>query len=299
MHLAGQAWFLNYSNMRYSPLDGFKIEMSLINPDKLTILKKDLFTDEYGQFSDSILLDSEAKEGNYTFIFNKEANYTVKVEKYVKPKIKLDLIGKTWVKSKENATITFSARYIFDEPVRNAEVKYLVLYQRYYYEYEGGEILKQGICYTNENGTCSVSFNVPECYYYGYPIDTEIEYTMVPRRSLLVERVPPYRWGCMPIVIKANVTDINKWNQTMTKTLTISDKNVKISIDTDKLKYKFNDEVTLFISAVYPDNTPVSKGEASLLIKKVTKDGIEDYIAQKIRLDENGFATYKFDYPSA
>ena len=299
IHVAGQVWFLNYSNMRYSPIDGFKIEMSLINPDKLTILKKDLFSDEYGQFSGSILLDSEAKEGNYTFIFNKEANYTVKVEKYVKPKIKLDLIGKTWVKSKENATITFSARYIFDEPVKNAEVKYLILYQRYYYEYEGGRILKQGTCFTNENGTCSVSFSVPECDYYGYPIDTEIEYTMVPRRSLLIERVPPYRWGCMPIIVKANVTDINKWNQTMTKTLTISDKNIRISIDTDKLKYKKDEEVTLFISAAYPDNTPVSKEEAFLLIKKVTKDGIEDFIAQKIRLDENGFATYRFDYPSA
>ncbi|MCW1300653.1 MAG: hypothetical protein OH363_05125, partial [Candidatus Parvarchaeota archaeon] len=148
-------------------------------------------------------------------------------------------------------------------------------------------------------GMCSVTFTVPECYYYGYPIDTEIEYTMVPRRSLLIERVPPYRFGCMPIIVKANVTDMNKWNQTMTKTLTISDRNVKISIDTDKLKYKTGDEVTLFISASYPDDTPVSNGNVSLLVKKVTRDGEETYFAQKIRLDGNGFAIYKFDYPSA
>ncbi|RLG14513.1 MAG: hypothetical protein DRN71_03000 [Candidatus Nanohalarchaeota archaeon] len=118
VYFAGYVWKI--SSDSFAPFSFEALNISVKNEEELVIYKKEMKTDDYGQFTIDFPLSVTLDEGTYSFEVqagNMTESYNVFVEKYEKPTVNLDISTRSWVVRGESLDVDFLASYLFGEPV--------------------------------------------------------------------------------------------------------------------------------------------------------------------------------------
>ena len=121
VYFAGYVW--ERSSDSFAPFSFESVNVSVKNEGGLVIYKKEMDTDDYGQFTLDFPLSVTLDEGTYSFEVQAAGmteSYDVFVEKYEKPTVNLDISTRSWVVAGGMLDIDFLASYLFGEPVAEA-----------------------------------------------------------------------------------------------------------------------------------------------------------------------------------
>ena len=143
------------------PITGQKATFTIVDPKGNMVFKQDDVSSKFGITSTECLLAREIITGDYEInvrIGDTESTRTVKVEKYVLPKFKVDLtFDKPFYQPAEQATVTVQSDYFFGKPVTDAKVRL----QAFTIDVEPTLLMEREIS-TDENGKATYQFRLPE-----------------------------------------------------------------------------------------------------------------------------------------
>ncbi|MCL5037501.1 MAG: MG2 domain-containing protein [Chloroflexi bacterium] len=212
------------------------VEMVIWGPERTIIAMKKIFTDEFGAFSDEIILDNDASLGNYHIsfcaIFSPDSEKELfTVSEYRKPEFKVELkpVKDSYIMG-DKAEFILRASTYFGVPVPSANVKYSVFnrmspyYPEFYsnipdkyiresYNCDYGEII------TDSKGEARISIDTQK---------TEQNYILV---------------------VNATITDLSRREVTAGASCPVTRGDFFIHVIPDKMLYKKGETVRLKIKA--------------------------------------------------
>ncbi len=234
----------------------FEIEDSKGNK----VFKKVLKTDEFGVAYTSFRLADEVNFGNWVIraiLDDEKIEKTVKVEKYVLPKFKINLkTDKEFYLPGETIKGNIDVVYFFGKPVAYGNVK-ITLYK---FDIAFNEIATiEGK--TDKDGLYHFTYKLPE-YFVGEPLEK----------------------GDAFVRIDVEVTDKANHTEKITLKKKVVRSGIEISIVPEGGILKPNLENRIYVVANYPDGTPCA-GDVEMNIEGISKKG---------RLDDYGVAEFLY-----
>ncbi|MBD3284830.1 hypothetical protein GF359_00635 [candidate division WOR-3 bacterium] len=203
------------------------VEVVVTDPEGNEVYRSVLTADDWGAFSDSLIVPGSARLGRYTLSATLDGTYhsvQFRVEEYRKPEFKVEVeVDKSAYVQGDEVEITVSADYFFGAPVSEGEVTLKVYRQEYrYYWYYYSEYVDELAGKTDDEGKVKFSYRTPEngeSYRYVFEADVRDESrrmesgeagAFVAEAGVLV-RVKPARYVVGPgeeLEIKLETTDI-------------------------------------------------------------------------------------------
>ncbi|MBN2380157.1 hypothetical protein JXM67_10200 [candidate division WOR-3 bacterium] len=144
-----------------------QVEAVVTDPEGNEVYRTTLDADEWGSFSDSLIVPSSARLGRFTLSATLDGTYhsvQFRVEEYRKPEFKVDveLDNSAYVQGDE-VKINVAADYFFGAPVSEGEVTLKVYRQEYrYYWYYYSEFVDELVAKTDDQGKVTFTYSTPE-----------------------------------------------------------------------------------------------------------------------------------------
>ena len=116
-----------------------KIPVKIYDSNNNEVYNKELDVDDFGSFSGSFILSSNASVGTYRIESKNYNSYNFDVQEYVPAAFKIDAkVNKDEFIAGENFNIDLNASYYFGAPLENAKVDYTITSTDYYFDkYKG------------------------------------------------------------------------------------------------------------------------------------------------------------------
>lgn len=234
------------------PVAGEPTLFSVTDPKGNVIYKQEGPSSKFGIASCTCLLATEVNEGDYTLackVGDTESRRTVKVQKYVLPKFKIDVeFDKPYYRPGQTVTATVRARYFFGKPVDGGQVDVQV----------DNRTLQAK---TDADGKATVSFPVP---------------------PLLAHDAS----GEAQLSLKVSVADAADQTQTKTASRHVTRNTLRIEVipEGGQLVRGVANKVYLFAS--YPDGRPVRQARIDFAGQRLTADELGVATAELTPKDE-------------
>jgi len=198
------------------------------------VFKRTFKTSEYGIAAVDFQLADEVNMGDYhlrAIVGDHRADKTVTVKRYVLPKFKTAVIAdKTFYLPKEKINATLQTDYFFGKPVSNGKVSVEAstfdIQFRKFQTWEG---------HTDANGHAKFEIQLPD-YFVGQPLQK----------------------GNAMVKLDVKVTDTADHAETITRTYTVSDQPIRVSLIPEGGKLVPGMENRVFAAAMYPDGSPAT-----------------------------------------
>jgi uncharacterized protein YfaS (alpha-2-macroglobulin family) len=224
------------------PLEGAQVTFEVEDPKGNKVFRKHERTSPFGIASADFQLADEINLGNYTvraiaLLGDEkgntrkvgEATQTVKVERYVLPKFKVELeTRKKFFLPGEELDGTVRANYFFGKPVSGGEV--LIKLSTFDVRWNEFAELRGR---TDDDGVYSFKYRLPT-YFVGLPLEQ----------------------GKALIKVDVTVTDKAEHEESITETFPVANEAISISLIPESQAFAKGVENTLFILTAYPDGTP-------------------------------------------
>ena len=251
------------------PLEGAQVTFEVEDPKGNKVFRKHERTSPFGIASADFQLADEINLGNYTvraiaYLSDDkgnarrvgEATQTVKVERYVLPKFKVELeTKKKFFLPEEEFEGLVRANYFFGKPVSGGEV--LIKLSTFDVRWnEFAEIRGR----TDDNGVYSFKHRLPT-YFVGLPLEQ----------------------GKALLKVDVTITDKAEHEESITETFPVAKEAISISLIPESQTFAKGVENTLFILTAYPDGTPA---RASI--------NVSGGIRWRGETDETGIAEVRF-----
>ncbi|MCS7045631.1 MAG: MG2 domain-containing protein [Gemmataceae bacterium] len=218
----------------------FEIEDSKGNK----VFKKTLTTNEFGVAAVDFQLADEVNMGDYHIratLGEAKAEKTVNVKRYVLPKFKVNVkADKTFYLPKETIKAELQSDYFFGKPVAKAKVEVTAstfdVAFRKFHEFKGE---------TDENGHAKFEITLPD-YFVGQPLQK----------------------GDAIVKLDIKVHDSADHTETISKSYTVSDQPIRLSLIAEGGKLVPGMENRLFVAAIYPDGSPAANCDVKIWHRK-------------------------------
>ncbi|MBI1915406.1 MAG: hypothetical protein HYS12_11820 [Planctomycetes bacterium] len=229
------------------------------------VFKREHETSEYGVAAVDFQLASEVNTGDYrvrAILDKTQADKTVTVKPYVLPKFKGEVTAdKKFYLPKEVVKADLQTDYFFGKPVAKAKVKVTAstfdVAFKDFATWEGT---------TDERGHAKFEVKLPN-YFVGQP---------------LVK-------GNALVRLEVKVTDTADHSETFTRTYTVSDQPIKVSLIPEAGRLVPGVENRVFAAAIYPDGSP-ARCDVKVWLGKETKGNP----LAKVKTSEAGLAEFAF-----
>jgi len=170
-------------NGLYRRPDSEDVEVVVTDPEGNEVYRSTLQTDDWGAFSDSVIVPSSARLGRFTLSATLDETYhsvQFRVEEYRKPEFKVDVeVDKSAYVQGDEIKIAVAADYFFGAPVTAGEVTLKVYRQEYrYYWYYYSEYVDELTGKTDDDGKITFNYRTPEdgeSYRYVFEADVRDE----------------------------------------------------------------------------------------------------------------------------
>jgi hypothetical protein len=198
------------------------------------VFKRAFKTSEYGIASVDFQLADEVNMGDYhlrAIVGDHRADKTVTVKRYVLPKFKTTVTSdKTFYLPKEKINASLQTDYFFGKPVANGKIRVEAstfdIQFRKFQTWEGP---------TDANGHAKFEIQLPD-YFVGQPLQK----------------------GNAMVKLDVKVTDTAEHAETITRTYTVSDQPIRVSLIPESGKLVPGLENRVFAAAIYPDGSPAA-----------------------------------------
>jgi uncharacterized protein YfaS (alpha-2-macroglobulin family) len=239
----------------------FEIE----DPKGNKVFKRSLKTSEFGIAAVDFQLADEVNMGDYhvrASIGQHRAEKTVAVKRYQLPKFKTQVTAdKKFYLPKETIKATLQSDYFFGKPLSNAKVEVTAstfdVAIRQFQTWKGQ---------TDANGHVKFDIKLPD-YFVGQPLQK----------------------GDALVKLDVKVTDATDRSETVTRTYTVSDQAIRVSLLPEGGRLVPDMDNRIFAAAVYPDGSPAVCDVAVSL----GKDGKGKQLA-KVKTNAAGLAEFRF-----
>lgn len=243
MHL--RALVLQSFNMK--PIAQKEILFEIEDNKGNKVFKKSLKTSDFGVASLDFQLADEVNMGDYHLRANvgeTRAEKTVQVKRYVLPKFKTNLTtDKTFYLPKETIKADLQSDYFFGKPVSKAKIEvtastFDVAFKEFH-KWTGT---------TDDVGHAKFEITLPD-YFVGQPLQK----------------------GNAIVKLDVKLVDTADHTQDLTKSLTVSDQSIKVSLLSEGGKLAAGLENRVFAAAIYPDGSPAPNCAVQLWLGKEAK----------------------------
>jgi uncharacterized protein YfaS (alpha-2-macroglobulin family) len=215
------------------PVPPSDILFEIEDPKGNKVLKRALKTSEFGIASVDFQLADEVNMGDYhvrVSIGKHRAEKTVAVKRYQLPKFKTQLTAdKRFYLPKETIKATLQSDYFFGKPLSHAKV--VVTASTFDVAFRQFQTWKGQ---TDANGHVKFDITLPD-YFVGQPLQK----------------------GNALVKLDVQLTDGADRTETITKTYTVSDQSIRVSLLPEGGRVVPDMENRIFAAAVYPDGSPV------------------------------------------
>jgi hypothetical protein len=247
------------------PLPPADILFEIEDPKGNKVFKRSLKTSEFGIAAVDFQLADEVNLGDYHVrvgIGSHRAEKTVAVKRYQLPKFKTQVTAdKRFYLPKETVKATLQSDYFFGKPLANAKVEVSAstfdVAFRQFHVWKGQ---------TDANGHLKFEIALPD-YFVGQPLQK----------------------GDALVKLDVKVTDATHRSETVTKTYTVSDQAIRVSLLPEGGRLVPDMENRVFAAAVYPDGSPA----VCDVTVSLGKDGKGKALA-KLKSNAAGLAEFRF-----
>ncbi|MCI0459089.1 MAG: MG2 domain-containing protein [Gemmataceae bacterium] len=247
------------------PVEGADLLFEVEDAKGNKVFKKAQKTSPYGVASVDFQLADEVNMGDYRIravLGDIRAEKTVNVKRYVLPKFKANVTSdKTFYLPKETVRGSVQVDYFFGKPVSGGTVKVTAetfdVAFRKFHTWEGK---------TDNNGHAKFEIKLPD-YFVGQPLQQ----------------------GNALVKLEVKVTDTADHSETITRTYSVSDQPIRVSLIPEGGRLTPGMENRVFAAATYPDGTPAPGCDVKLWSGKDTK---AEPVAT-VKTNDSGLAEFK------
>lgn len=213
----------------------------LVGANGEQLSEQSLKSNEFGSISGSFVIPTSSLNGQFRIEISGGSNFysaaNFRVEEYKRPTFEVvyDTIKATYTFG-DPITITGKVKSYSGAAVQQAEIKYRVSRKRYTWFYDlnnlNGELLTQGTCQSDDEGTFSVTF--------------------VADKEQTISRNPSY----YTYQVSVDATDNNGETQSQTKSIHMGERSLMLSVEAPE--YASDDSLSFAIHAKNPDGMKVT-----------------------------------------
>ncbi|HEV3448382.1 MAG TPA: MG2 domain-containing protein [Gemmataceae bacterium] len=267
LYQPGQVMHIRALSLRpfdLKPVAGSELTFEVEDSKGNKVYKRTQKTSDFGITSIDFQLADEVNMGDYhirALVGDHQTDKTVTVKKYVLPKFKSELsVDKRFYMPKEIIHADLQTDYFFGKPVANGKIKVVAstfdIQFREFQTWEGQ---------TDANGHTKFEIKLPD-YFVGQPLQK----------------------GDALVRLEAKVTDTADHMETISKSYTVSDQPIRVSLIPEGGRLVPGMENRIYAAAIYPDGSPAAC-EVNLWIGSQAKD--EPFAT--VKTNEAGLAEFK------